>query len=313
MKNLIKILLFLLPIGLFAQTPIGSLEVDSFYLSGILNGQYQIFKASEFIGVGGSGDNLGNHTATASLNLNGNEIDSVAIYNLFDTNADANYWALFEDASGNLIIQDNNAATDDWVLNLDGSIEIGNEPVTDNTEDHFLVWDAVTKHIEKREVSSLPSGGGGSGSTFYFFGGVDTSTTTIIQDTWTDVTWDIEDKKDASYTHTAGLAPVTLDSTGVYIISVHQQFNAGQIRNDGNVRIQADTGGGFADLPYSVGYASFGGEPFGAILVPTRGISISSVMYSATAGDIIKVQVYIDNAGDWSFATGSTITIMRIE
>jgi hypothetical protein len=263
---------------------------------------------------GGGSDNLGNHTATASLNMDGNEIDSVSIYNLFDTDADANFWAIFEDANGELVFQDNAAATDDFVINQDGSIEIGNTPTEDNTEEDILVWDSVTKQIETRDVSTI-GGGGGSGSTLYWFGGVDTSTTTIAQDTWTDVTWQIETKKDVSYTHSTSTNPaqITLDSTGVYLISVNQQFTAGTIRNDGNIRLQVDTGGGFGDLPNGSGYASFGGEAFGAVVISKRGINIPQVMYSATAGDIIKVQAYIDNAGDWSFASGSTITVTRIE
>jgi hypothetical protein len=265
---------------------------------------------------GGGGDNLGNHTATASLNLNGNEIDSVAILSFEDTDADANFWGIFEDASGELVIQDNAAATDDFVINQDGSIEIGNTPTTDNTEEHILVWDSSTKHIEKREVSSLPSGGSGSGTTLYFFDAIDTTAaTTIAQDTWTDVIWEVEIKEDASFTHDPSTDPeqITLDSTGLYRIEANIQFDMGGIRSDGNIRIQVDTGGGFVDLPYNQGYNSFAGESFGAVSVSTRGVSLPSIPYEATAGDVIKIQVYNDSNGDWTFAEGSSISITRVD
>jgi hypothetical protein len=118
---------------------------------------------SEF-GGSGSGDNLGNHIATASLNMDGNEIDSISILNLFDTDGDNNFWAFFEDSSGDLIIQDNDAATDLLTIEQDGTVKFGVTPATDATEDNILVYDATTDEIRIRDASTL--GGGGS------FGGI---------------------------------------------------------------------------------------------------------------------------------------------
>jgi hypothetical protein len=116
-----------------------------------------------FASVGG-GDNLGNHIATASLNMDGNEIDSISILNLFDTDGDNNFWALFEDGSGDLIIQDNDAATDLVTIEQDGTFKLGVTPATDATESNILVYDAGTDEVRIRDASTL--GGGGS------FGGI---------------------------------------------------------------------------------------------------------------------------------------------
>lgn len=80
-------------------------------------------------GSGGSGDNLGNHTATASLNMDTEEIDSVGILWLHDWDGDGNPWALLEKSTGDvgaLWIQHAGDFDPTLALFEDGTVEINN-------------------------------------------------------------------------------------------------------------------------------------------------------------------------------------------
>ena len=100
---------------------------------------------------GGSGDNLGNHTATAGLNLNNQEIDSVAILNLQNNNADAEYWAIYEKGTtGDLWIQPSGAAVPALSITDNGGssqVKITNTytlPTTAGSNGQFLQTNGTT-------------------------------------------------------------------------------------------------------------------------------------------------------------------------
>jgi hypothetical protein len=313
MKNLILILSFLtVSTCLSGQTPVSSIEIDTAYLVGNLNGRNVIFKASEFLSAGGATDDQtlaevlsSGNTANIAIDMDGNNVNNV----------------------GNLTFD----ATNDWVLNGNGaSLEytvLGTErfalsatgvPTINNAYALPNIDGAdgqvqVTNGAGTLSWTDLSSGGGGGGSGIYLFGGYSTQTATITQDVWTDITINTEINKDASFTHSAASAETTLDSTGLYLISVTSSLDPGSNRADGSLRIRRDIGSGYVDLPGGMGYVSFGTEPFASVAIQVRGVSISNIMYSATAGHKIKAQVYNDSFGDWTFTSGSSMTIMRVK
>jgi hypothetical protein len=255
------------------------------------------------------------------LDLYEKQIDSVSVINFADTDNDGVYWSTFEDASGNLIIQDSGSGTDDLILTEGGEVRFGNPPSLDNSEDEILVYDSGSGAIERRTVASLPSGGGGSGTTEYYFGAYSTQDDTLTVDTWTDITFDNEVKKDASFTHSnvTNSEEITLDSAGVYILSytVAWESNA-TARIDIYSRVQIDGGAGYGDINGGAGYASTGTTPFSIGSVDKHGLSASGIMFTATAGDKVKLQIYGDSfssgAGtDVQISEGSSVTIIRVE
>lgn len=314
MKKLLYLALsLLLALPTFAQTDVDQAERDTTYLLGDLNGQSKLFKASEFLGGSGAADGLGQpHQATASLNMDGNEIDSISILTLEDADADTDTWSILEKATtGDLWIQSSESGTADVRVETDGTVHFGGSawPSAPGANGTVPTSDGVGG------VSWQTPSGGGGGSTLYYFGGVSTQTDTLAQDTWVDLAWAVELKKDASFTHSTVTdnEQITLDSAGLYVISFNVQFDVGGTREDGNLRVQRDIGGGWVDLPYGMGYVSFGGETFNGTTIQTRGLSGSDIMYDASAGDKIKVQGYIDGDATWAFVSGSHITVTRIE
>jgi len=272
--------------------------------------------------ISGGADNLGNHIATASLNMNGNEIDSISILNLFDTNGDGTYWTAFEDASGNLIVQSSDAGTDDFTLQPDGDLIITGQLTNNNTWSLVGTAGSSGQYLKSNGDGTTawdtPAGGSGGGTTEYYFGGQSTQSvdTTLTQDTWEPIRLANEVKKDASFTHstTVNSHEITLDSTGVYVLSYSVQLNSNAAtRMDILTRAQIDTGGGYATLPGSWG--ALGTFPFAATAIDQFGISVSGIMFSATAGDKIKVEVNVDNenGGDLRFEAGSKVMLQRIE
>ena len=273
--------------------------------------------------VGGGGDGLGApHQATASLNMDGNEVDSISILNLFDTNGDGTYWTAFEDASGNLIVQSSDAGTDDFTLQPDGDLIITGQLTNNNTWSLVGTAGSSGQYLKSNGDGTTawdtPAGGSGGGTTEYYFGGQSTQSvdTTLTQDTWEPIRLATEIKKDASFTHstTVNSHEITLDSTGVYVLSYSVQLNSNAAtRMDILTRAQIDTGGGYATLPGSWG--ALGTFPFAATAIDQFGISVSGVMFSATAGDKIKVEVNVDNenGGDLRFEAGSKVMLQRIE
>jgi hypothetical protein len=256
--------------------------------------------------IGGGGGWVG--TATSDLDMDGNNINNAATVNLDDTNTDAVTWGMFEDASGNLVIQDSDAATDLFVIQSDGTIEFGATPATDNTEDQILMFDSGTKEIEVRAVSSLPFGGG-SGSQEYYFVAKDATTSTISSNTWTDITWDTELKEDASFTHAGTDAAITLDSAGIYKIDIQFALTNGTSRKDLYGKLLEDTGSGFTDVPGAIAKAGIAFENVSDI-----GLQGWTMSYTDewAAGDEIKFQIYTEEVADYSFGP-STVTITRIE
>jgi hypothetical protein len=88
------------------------------------------------------------------LHANGNEWDGVSVLNFDDTDSDATAWAMFEDSSGDFVIQDSDAGTDLFKIDGNGTVSLGGTIPTDNTEVNILVLDGTT--VSKRNVTTAP-------------------------------------------------------------------------------------------------------------------------------------------------------------
>jgi hypothetical protein len=265
-----------------------------------------------------SGDNLGNHTATTTLNLSGETIDSVGIFNLLDTDADGDYWAAFEDGSGNLVIQDSGSGADDFTFEANGNfttlgtITVGayTLPSIDGSNGQVLKTNGAGTVTWQNDNTSA---GGGSGTTEYYFAGQSTATATIPDSDWTDVPINTEKEKDASFTHTAPNANITLDSTGTYMISVQFHVTTGTSRKDvwGKMVSEPSGGGGYTDVTGALSKAPimFENAPDFNDLAWTM-----TFTYEATAGDNIKFQQYVDMRTTSDHSQGPTsVNIVRIK
>lgn len=108
--------------------------------------------------TGGSGDNLGNHIATASLNMNNQEIDSVSVFNLQNNNADAEYWAIYEKGT----------TGDLWIQPSGGSLPALS--ITDN---------AGSSQVKISNTYTLPTAAGSNGQVMTSNGSGGSSWTTV--------------------------------------------------------------------------------------------------------------------------------------
>jgi len=173
------------------------------------------------------------------------------------------------------------------------------------------IADTLTQH--RTDIDNAGSGSGGSGTTEYYFAAKDTSTTAISADTWTSITWDTEIIENASFTHAANSADITLDSTGVYKIEIQYRITTDNAssRNDVWGKVQKDTGGGYSDLDGSWAKAPVMFQTNTNLQFENLGFT-TVYTDSFTAGDDIRVQVYMDVVSTYAFAE-SNITITRIE
>lgn len=89
------------------------------------------------IAAAAGADNLGNHTATASLNMDGNPIDSVSVLTLDDTDADGGTWNILEKGVtnvGDLWIQHSADSGPTLGIFQDGTIEINDAYTLPNAD-----------------------------------------------------------------------------------------------------------------------------------------------------------------------------------
>lgn len=261
---------------------------------------------------GGSGDNLGDHTATTTLNMSNEVIDSIQIAQFNDADGDAVYWAIYEKSSaggydnGGLWFQVSSSGNPVAVLEEDGEFKLHTTPTTNNSNTNVLVYNTTSNAFEIN--TTISGGGGGSGTTEYYFIAADTSTTLLTDSDTVGLTLDTQIKADASFTHTVGNSQITLDSTGVYLLSSSIQLTMGTERKDFYAIIYLDTGGGWTLEAVFGKYFSFETTP------PFQRASLEIPDYpiDATAGDKVKICVYIDGAADWAFAN-SKVSMVRVE
>lgn len=122
-------------------------------------------------GGGGGSDNLGNHTATQVLEMDGNNIDGVGRLNFDDTDSDTSLWYIEENTDGTLIFRNATSGDPDLQINEDGSLRIGNAytlPTVDGSNGQVLKTDgsgAVTWQNDNN------SGGSGSTDSIYVLSG----------------------------------------------------------------------------------------------------------------------------------------------
>jgi hypothetical protein len=204
-------------------------------------------------------------------------------------------------------------------VNESGTIEIGVSPAIDNTLDSLLAYNPANNTVYAVSAATLGGGGGsGGGTTEYYFSGRSVQTAAITLDTWTDITWTTELKKDASFTHSTGTDPeeITIDSTGVYTFEINARFDQnGDGRIDQYVQVWKDIGAGFTAVPDCFFYE--GTAVFSAASIAGYSIGGSATI-ELNAGDVVKFRTYIDligsnGANDPLFVAGTNCKITRIE
>lgn len=149
MRNILYILSFLLlSVSAFGQTPVTNTEIDTSYLVGILNGQYKIFKASEFLGGGGGGTDdqtlaevlTEGNTANLAIDMDGNNLNNIGILTIDATSFDYN----FDGSGDDLLI--NFGATERLSILSGGAIQFNDAfqfPTSDGTNGQVLKTDGL--------------------------------------------------------------------------------------------------------------------------------------------------------------------------
>lgn len=263
--------------------------------------------------VSGSGDNLGDHTATQDIDADGFDlINAVEIEITENGSSDVAPWLVSKDAT-----------PDDLRFTYDGGVVLRllsggkiriNENYsltsTDGTDGQALITDGAGE-VGFEDIAFKP---------VYFFS-ISTSDDTLSSlDTWYDVTLDDDKKKDTGITHSTGVDPeeVTLDDAGWYEISGSVRIDLmARARADFHAQIVADDQGNgtFAQIDGAEG--DQGTALFGVGTINEVSINITPVLFEAEAGDVIKLQGQVDalgsGSGDVRFATGSKLYVKRIE
>jgi hypothetical protein len=121
----------------------------------------------------GSGDNLGNHTATTTLDMADNVIDDVQIIQFNDSDA-TEFWAIYEKGvssgaydAGGIWFQTSGTGTPLVAIERNGEFKLDVTPTTNNSNTNVLVYNSTTKAFE---INTTISGGGG-GLAYEFRGG----------------------------------------------------------------------------------------------------------------------------------------------
>ena len=115
-------------------------------------------------GGGGGSDNLGNHTATQVLVMDGNNIQGVGRVNFDDTDGDTALWYIEENTDGTLIFRNATSGDPDLQINEDGSLRIGNAytlPTVDGSSGQVLKTDG-SGNVTWQDDNMTIGGGGGS-------------------------------------------------------------------------------------------------------------------------------------------------------
>ena len=139
-----------------------------------------------------------------------------------------------------------------------------------------------------------------------------TTTTTVSPTTYADVEWDTEVIKHDMYTHSTSTDPeeITIDIDCTLMIDCDFAFDfiSGSSRATSAMKLQVDTGSGYADIPNTVDYAYHRTANDGE-----NGLHVS-IAYSFSAGDKLKVQVKRNSGSSviTSIADGCRLRLMRI-
>jgi len=149
------------------------------------------------------------------------------------------------------------------------------------------------------------------GSSVQYFDAYDSAGGTVINAGFVDIPLGTQRKITSDFTHVAGAAAVTINTTATYSIfySCITTTTIGTVRSESESRLMINTGAGFVLVPGSVGTI------YNRTLAQGTTSCSRTIILDITAGDIIKIQA--DRiSGTATIATaagGSSIVILKNE
>lgn len=113
----------------------------------------------------------------------------------------------------------------------------------------------------------------------YHTGGID------ISSGFTDITLENERAHDSIYSHVANSSDITVNEDGTYIIFGHMSTEVfvGSARSTSQMKLQIDTGGGFADIPGTFAYM------YNRITTAGRDSCDAVAAVTISSGDVLKM------------------------
>ena len=141
----------------------------------------------------------------------------------------------------------------------------------------------------------------------YYFDGYDSAGDTDVSSGWTDVPLGTKRVTTSGFTHTPGDAEITFVNDGTYIVVARltTYVSSGTSRSESELKLQIDTGGGYADVPGTTG--------INYNRTADQGAATSTVMLvlGVSAGTKLKMQGRRVDGGSTvqTLANGSGITI----
>ncbi len=172
-------------------------------------------------------------------------------------------------------------------INNDVSISPTCLAVINIADDVDIIFDSALSGPEQTNLDTVISS---HDSTVYagsIFVAHDSTGNISINSGFIDVPWDVEDKKDTLFTHTASSSEIILNISGDYFIHVEIsiEMSSGNSRSSSVARIMKDSGSGFIEIKGTRGYAYHRNSSQG-----TNTISLSTNLIGINKNDKIQIE-----------------------
>lgn len=226
------------------------------------------------INVGANGVAVRIDDSTIGANVS----DQLELKDLAVTNAKVSATAAIAESKLNLDFPTADAIHENVASEINGVTE----KVTPVDDDVVLIEDSAAGFVKKKaKVSKI--GGAGTES---FFDAYDSAGGTTLTSAFVDIPLGTERKKTADYTHAAGSAEVTINTTATYVVmyAASSDVTTEDAPMQADFKMQLDTGAGFADVAGSTGrvYNEFAAEG--------EGTATRVLVLDLTATDKLKIQ-----------------------
>jgi len=226
-------------------------------------------------------DDTGNNEIDIAVNV-GN-LDHGELSGLLDD--DHTIYALLAGRSGGQTLIGGTGSGDNLELNSTSNATKGSVLISETTDSSNTTIGALVVSGGAGIQGNVHTGGYISSDNGYFMG-VHTSGGLSLNSGFTDITWELEKRKDSIYTHNTSTEAVQINITGDYkiIVDLSTDVTSGGGRSISEGRVMRDSGIGYSELTgtrtYMYNRTSTGGENSGSI----------HFIESLTSGDFIKVQ-----------------------